>query len=248
MNKEAFLEKLKEYLGILEDGEQQDILEEYAQHIDMKMQKGLSEEEAIQDFGPMEELAEQILEAYHVKPQFSGERNSIGFTKTETAGTDEEADRPLPKAFAWLKEKAAEISRGIKNVFSKIGKKCRAFGRWCSKPFGKDKAVNDITEEWAKEQKTKEMGKGIKGILKTIENGIVTLCRACCLFCVWCLKWIWNLGWLMFSILCALMAMIVLMGLGAVLVFLFQGYPFYGIFVLCLGGMLCFGALAGGAF
>ena len=52
----------------------------------------------------------------------------------------------------------------------------------------------------------------------------------------------------MFALICALGAMIVLMGLGAVLVLLFQGYPFVGIFFICLGGMLCFGALAGGAF
>lgn len=64
MNKEIFLTQLREYLKILEDREQEDILAEYAQHIDMKMQKGLSEEEAIRDFGPMEELAAEILEAY----------------------------------------------------------------------------------------------------------------------------------------------------------------------------------------
>ncbi|MCI9306268.1 MAG: DUF1700 domain-containing protein, partial [Lachnospiraceae bacterium] len=36
MNKETFLEELRGYLRILEDQEQEDILEEYAQHIDMK--------------------------------------------------------------------------------------------------------------------------------------------------------------------------------------------------------------------
>ena len=44
------------------------------------------------------------------------------------------------------------------------------------------------------------------------------------------------------------MAMIVLMGLGAIVVFLFQGYPFVGIFFICLGGLLCFGAMSCGAF
>ena len=57
MNKETFLEELRGYLRILEDQEQEDILAEYAQHIDMKLQKGLTEEEAIRDFGPMRELA-----------------------------------------------------------------------------------------------------------------------------------------------------------------------------------------------
>ena len=47
MSKERFLSELREYLSILEDQEQEDILAEYAQHIDMKMLKGLSEEEAL---------------------------------------------------------------------------------------------------------------------------------------------------------------------------------------------------------
>ena len=80
MNKEIFLKELREYLRILEDREQEDILEEYAQHIDMKMQKGLSEEEAIQDFGPIDELASQILEAYHVKTQFQEKKKSVNFS------------------------------------------------------------------------------------------------------------------------------------------------------------------------
>ena len=61
MSKERFLSELREYLSILEDQEQEDILAEYAQHIDMKMLKGLSEEEAIRDFGSVKELAAEIL-------------------------------------------------------------------------------------------------------------------------------------------------------------------------------------------
>lgn len=67
MKKQEFLEELKQYLHVLEDGEQEDILQEYEQHIEMKINKGLSEEEAIRDFGPVRELAGEILEAYHVK-------------------------------------------------------------------------------------------------------------------------------------------------------------------------------------
>ena len=37
MNKNEFLEELNRHLLILEDEEQQDILEEYSQHIDMKL-------------------------------------------------------------------------------------------------------------------------------------------------------------------------------------------------------------------
>ena len=62
MSKEAFLTELAGHLKVLEEREQQDILDEYAQHIDMKIQNGMSEEEAIGDFGPVKELAAEILE------------------------------------------------------------------------------------------------------------------------------------------------------------------------------------------
>ena len=74
MSKETFLEELRGYLEILEDQEQQDIMEESEQHIDIKLQNGQSEEEAIRDVGPVRELAEETLEAYHVKPEFGARR------------------------------------------------------------------------------------------------------------------------------------------------------------------------------
>lgn len=74
MNKTEFLDELKMCLAVLEEKEQQDILEEYTQHIDMKMERGLSEEEAIGDFGDLAQLAAEILEAYHVNPDYYGNR------------------------------------------------------------------------------------------------------------------------------------------------------------------------------
>lgn len=74
MNRQEFFDELREYLKILEDEEQEDILAEYSQHIEMKMKSGLSEEEAIKDFGQVKELAAQILEAYHVNPEYEPDR------------------------------------------------------------------------------------------------------------------------------------------------------------------------------
>ena len=85
MNKKGFLEELGTYLAVLEEREQQDILEEYAQHIDMKIEKGLSEEEAIRDFCDIRELAAGILEAYHVNPEYQGTHGGRRKTDTESA-------------------------------------------------------------------------------------------------------------------------------------------------------------------
>ena len=67
MNKTEFLTELRANVHMLEDDEQHDIINEYSQHLDMKVKEGMSETEAIEDFGPVDELIEEILAAYHVK-------------------------------------------------------------------------------------------------------------------------------------------------------------------------------------
>lgn len=70
-SKESFLKELQSSLAVLAESEQQDILAEYAQHIDMRMAGGLTEEEAIRDFGDIHQLTAEILAAYHVNPSYA---------------------------------------------------------------------------------------------------------------------------------------------------------------------------------
>ncbi len=56
MSKAEFLQELEKRLHVLNEKERQDVLEEYAQHIDLKIANGMSEEEAVKDFGSIEEL------------------------------------------------------------------------------------------------------------------------------------------------------------------------------------------------
>lgn len=70
MTKTEFLEHLETKLKVLNQKERDDILSEYAQHIEFKMESGLSEEEAIHDFGNLEELSAEILDAYNVNPDY----------------------------------------------------------------------------------------------------------------------------------------------------------------------------------
>lgn len=70
MTKTEFLEYLEKRLQVLNKKEREDILSEYAQHIELKMESGLSEEEAIHDFGDLEELTAEILDAYNVNPEY----------------------------------------------------------------------------------------------------------------------------------------------------------------------------------
>lgn len=263
MNKETFLGELREYLRILEDQEQEDILAEYAQHIDMKMQKGLSEEEAIWDFGPMKELAAEILEAYHVKPEFSKENRAIrlpGLKKGEP-GDKRLSLRDMGR---FLKEKLLLLVHNIGHGFSWLGGKCRVLAGRLAKPFKRKrsriedaawtgKLLGEDTEAMGKGtgdmgKGTEDMGKHAGRFLRAIGYGIVASWRWFLRFCGWWLRLLWNMGWLMLSLFCAALCMILLMGVGAMLILLLQGYPLIGLFLISLGAILCLGSLSYGAF
>lgn len=83
MTKREFLNFLEQRLMVLNDSERADLLNEYEEHIDMKMESGLSEEEAIQGFGDPEELVKELLDAYHLntdyQPTGSQAASRIGF-------------------------------------------------------------------------------------------------------------------------------------------------------------------------
>lgn len=82
MSKAEFIAELNDRLAVLTDEERRDILDEYEQHIDIKVMRGMSEDAAIADFGRIEELAADILEAYHVRADYAAvekERKGKGF-------------------------------------------------------------------------------------------------------------------------------------------------------------------------
>lgn len=66
MTREEFFAKLDARLSVLNEKERRDIIEEYQSHIEFKMQDGKTEAEAINDFGDIDALADEILEAYHI--------------------------------------------------------------------------------------------------------------------------------------------------------------------------------------
>ena len=70
MNKKNFIKKLKNNLSVLDESEVNDIIEEYSNNIDEKIKNGKSEEEAIKDFGDIDELSKEILKAYKINPKF----------------------------------------------------------------------------------------------------------------------------------------------------------------------------------
>lgn len=256
MNKETFLRELREYLKVLEDQEQEDILAEYAQHIDMKMQKGLSEEEAIKDFGSMQELAAEILEAYHVKPEFWQNEKRRPFLSMAKRNSEKEGHKDahlLKERVNKIKEKLRQGLCAIGRGFRWAGEKCRAFGRWLMKPFWKKGnccGSGEVQEGDArpKVKQTKEVRGEVRGFFKALGEGINFLWKMFISFCIWCIRLSWNIAWTLFALFCAFFCMAALMGFGMLLILIFQGYPVAGILLICIGGLLCMGALTCGAF
>ena len=66
MTKDEFLRLLDRKLDVINERERRDIIDEYRTHIEMKMKEGKSEEEAIEDFGNIDELVDDILDAYKI--------------------------------------------------------------------------------------------------------------------------------------------------------------------------------------
>lgn len=105
MTKKEFLKELEDRLQMLDEKERKDMIEEYSQHISLRMESGMKEEEAIDDFGDIDDLIAEILEAYHLNPEYEKKEKE----KKEKASV---ADL-LPKDFfSKRKEKEREkISR-----------------------------------------------------------------------------------------------------------------------------------------
>lgn len=221
MSKKEFLEKLRIQLSVLEDRETEDILSEYGQHIDLKMQEGLSEEDTIKEFGSPEELAAQILEAYHVKP---------GRQEAENAASGEKTER----------EKAAEIDKEKgKTAFSSLCDKGKKASRRILHPL--QNAAGGIAHGTG--QAAHSLGKGAEGLWQ----GIVALMKKCMRALMECCRrifgWAWYLFWLCSALFTGCFFVGFLFCFGLLLVFSLQGYPAVGLTLGSLGLSLMAGGL-----
>ena len=253
MNKTEFLNELEKKIRVLNKEEINDILAEYSQHIDMRMESGLSEDEAIKDFGDMDELAAEILEAYHVNPEFDKELNDKqeGIGKKAEALAEEitsSVGGPLKKLFLkckelilrffnWIKQFVSKIKSSEKIVFINTMKKKNVE----EQPAEADGEVLEKTDTKAekkkrtlfkKSEKKKENKKDIKAAagrqIKKTKGRCRRLIGGFIALCV-----------SVIAILCLIPTTIAMLfavfGLGISVVMIFTGYPMAGIFVMLLG-------------
>lgn len=255
MNKSEFLAELQKGLTVLEDGEQKDILEEYSQHIDMKISTGLSEEEAIRDFGSIKELAAQILEAYHVKPEFQGtrqekeksdfSRDTVGEKKLwkKLTGSIRSAGGSIKGfcATCFSKGKAAlhKLWHMVGIPFRRLGNKFRGKKEETAATSVRKekKMIGTIAESIQPAQRNSggifySLGRLIAGVF-----GAVWRCF------LWCVRCAWNAFMIFGAFFCCFCTLCLLFFFAVLLVWLTQGFPLMGVTLACFGGVLCFGSL-----
>lgn len=247
MKKEEFLNKLKKNLSVLEEGEVRDIVEEYEQHIDMKMRDGLSEEVAIQDFGDLKELTDGILEAYHVN------RNYGNDGKLDLEDLKEES-RKATKAIG---KGAGVIGRGIGNAGKCGVKGLSRLGGLLAQPF-----VHLRETLHTSRQKAEGRGipgriwllllgffgwlwRGVKGCGMLLWNAGIWFVRFVWKAGIWCLHLLWDMLWLFVCIVTGLGTLCCIFLFGTLVVLLATGYPVVGLLLITIGSCLicCAGML-----
>lgn len=103
MNKRQFINELEKRLKVLNENERKDIVNEYSDIINEKIKNGETEEQAVSEFGNIDELVKEILESYKINPNYDD-----GFSKKakEVASNTED----------FIKKGAQKLADTTKNV------------------------------------------------------------------------------------------------------------------------------------
>ena len=250
MDKNTFMRELEQALSVLQKDELKDILSEYEQHIDMKVKSGLSEEEAIADFGSLTELTADILGAYHVRADYAAPKKKPFAepekTKTACIQAGEKAARGLRGLGAWILSVLAFWKRQVGAPF------VWAAGRWKKHRERKDRTdKQEITVQRIRPGSDRKPGtdqglvrKG-KRVWRSLFGGIRAGFRIIVQVILWGIRMVWNAGWICFSLFFAACGVGCLYILGLFVVLLMQHYPLAGVTVVFLGAMLCAFSAAG---
>ena len=240
MTKTEFILELRKNLAVLKDEEIEDIVEEYEQHIDMKVQSGLTEEEAIEDFGSIRELCREILEAYHVKSDYDQgkARPVIDLHRFCSEGKKAEAfvENGARMAGGRLKKMINRLRKGLDQLAENVK----------SKMLSVSAAMKREKIKAEKEEKTSAEKRGVIGrFFSWMVRWIKAFVRWGIRLAFWCIRMIWNGFWICTAFFIGVLGLLALFFVGMLAVFLAQGYPVAGITMGVLGVFLCCGSVTG---
>ncbi len=239
MKKDEFFEVLKKKLVIIEENELNDILNEYEQHISMKMQNGnITEEEAIKDFGNIDELVAEILESYHVKVNYNAkikeEKQAQLKESAKEIGenTKHFCGKVFQKAKVMLKNGWSSVKAFLKNIYGKVKLDAEKPDQQNELPLNVDNFLQEIPMTAIENQGRLKMW------IKKLGFWCRKVIKACVKLCIWCIRIIWNLCVLGFAFLLTIFSCFMLYVFGASIVLLVEDYPLWGVLFISLGAVI----------
>lgn len=229
MNKNDFLNELRHSIRMLDDSEQTDIIDEYSQHIDMKVESGMTEAEAIADFGPLDELIEEILAAYHVKPL---ENDPAPASAPAENALLDSGKQLMGAAVGATKQGCAKLKESVSSAFAGVKEGARKSAE--TAPVADPTPVVEPVVK-----KKSKIGAALSGAAAGTAKGASNLWGMCVSIVKTCLRWCWN-AFVVIVALCSFAgAACALFAFGVCIVLLFQGYPLFGV-TLALFGTIAF--------
>lgn len=254
MDKATFLVQLQKNIGMLDDDEQKDIIDEYSQHIDMKVSGGMTEAEAIEDFGDFNEFVREVLNAYHVKAPFDQEDAvEAAATASPTAGDRlDDAVRGGAQAAGRAVDatkrgarKMASVVTGAAGKFSDRAKEAVSQASAARAEARAEAAASGVEADRDGSESRAAAASGTsRGMIAEVGGMARSFSGVCWNVAKTAARWCWN-----FAVACLMasggfMALVSLFCLGLGVVFLVQGYPVAGLTIAAAGCSMAFAAIS----
>ena len=214
MSKEDFLKELEDRLKVLDYRERQDMLSEYSQHIDMKVRSGMEEKEAIEDFGDIDSLAQEILEAYHIDPDYRVLEENQPEKKERRVG--KKARKAVEKARESI-SRLLEQRKAQKEEKRSLPKEKQEKGFFRKKAEAISSSVSTMRTDNGRKKWHKEVWKWMKWILRMCIKAIL----------------------IVITIPVVVVDVLAVFALGVLLILLLQRYPLIGVTIGICGAVLC---------
>ncbi len=254
MDKATFLVQLQKNIGMLDDDEQKDIIDEYSQHIDMKVSSGMTEAEAIEDFGDFNEFVREVLNAYHVKAPFDQEDAvEAAATASPTAGDRlddavrggaQAAGRAVDATKRGARKMASAVT-GAAGKFSDRAKEAVSQASAARAEARAEAAASGVEADRDGSESRAAAASGTsRGMIAEVGGMARSFGGVCWNVAKTAARWCWN-----FAVACLMasggfMALVSLFCLGLGVVFLVQGYPVAGLTIAAAGCSMAFAAIS----
>ncbi len=225
MSKEEFLQELERKLHVLNEQERRDVLEDYAQHIDLKIRSGQAEEEAVHSLGDPGELAAELLDVYHINSEYASDSHAA-----ENAGGGQRDGQDGPVRKAGRKAGLAGKLRGriaAPSLADREQKKAVRMQKKEERKVKKEARMKIRKERKRMDRNQREYRSGGTIVSRALAR-LGSLFWACILFCWKACLFAAALPVMLLGAFCLFMG-------GVVLVLLLQGYPLVGVGIGTLG-------------